>query len=251
MNEKFWYLKSCELFERLTPQQVERLESRSRSRKFERNNLIYLPTDASDSVLLLTSGRVKIYHLTGDGKLALLAIVEPGEMFGELAMLDAGQREEFAETMEASTLVLIPGEAIRSLMHDSPELSLGVTKMMGLRRRRIERRLKSLLYRSNRERLIFLLLELAEKYGQSTSEGVRIGIKLSHQDLASIIGSTRETVTVVLGELQSEGYVIIRRRQIILARLDALAAGIDAPPPSIPPSRGLDEHLVKQPQYGA
>ena len=123
--------------------------------------------------------------------------------------------------------------------------------MMGLRRRRIERRLKSLLFRSNRERLIFLLLELAEKYGQAASEGVRIGIKLSHQDLASIIGSTRETVTVVLSELQTEGYLIVRRRQIILARPGELAAGIDASPPQIPQSPAQNEHLMKQPQYGA
>lgn len=250
MNDKFWYLKSCELFERLTPSQCERLESRARSRKFDRNSLIYVPTDAGESVLLLTSGRVKIYHLTGEGKQALLAIIDPGEMFGELAMLDAGQRDEFAETMEASTVVLIPSEAIQQLMEDSPQLSLGVTRMMGLRRRRVERRLKSLLFRSNRERLIHLLLELVEKYGQSTAEGIRIGIKLSHQDLASIIGSTRETVTVVLGELQTEGSVIVQRRQIILTRPHDLAAAIGTTTPALPQATQTGTSPIKQPQYG-
>ena len=80
-------------------------------------------------------------------------------------MLEAGQREEFAEAMEKSTVVLIPGGEIRRLMEESPQMSLGVTKLMGMRRRRVERRLKSLLFQSNRERLIHLLLELAEKYG--------------------------------------------------------------------------------------
>ena len=251
MDDKFWYLKNCDLFERLTPEQVQRLESRSRSRKFERRSLIYLPTDHGDSVFLLTTGRVKIYHLTSEGKQALLAIIDPGELFGELAMLDAGQREEFAEAMETSTVVLMPGDEIRRLMEESPQVSLGVTKLMGMRRRRVERRLKSLLFRSNRERLIHLLLELAEKYGQPCSEGLRIGIKLSHQDLASIIGSTRETVTVVLGELQTEKSVIIKRRQIILARPDVLAAAIGAAQPGVskPPADG--KRLFKQPQYGA
>lgn len=250
MNDKFWYLKTCELFERLSPEQCERLEVRARSRKFERNSLIYVPTDASESVLLLTSGRIKIYHLTSDGKQALLAIIDPGEMFGELAMLDAGQREEFAETMEASTVVLIPGEVVQELMEESPQLALGVTKMMGLRRRRVERRLKSLLFRSNRERLVHLLLELVEKYGQSTTEGIRIGIKLSHQDLASIIGSTRETVTVVLGELQTEGSVIVQRRQIILTRPHDLAAAIGTTTPPLPQTAQTGASPIQQPQYG-
>lgn len=249
MDDKFWYLKSCDLFAQLTPEQVERLESRARLRKFARGSLIYLPTDRGDSVFLLTSGRVKIYHITSEGKQALLAIIDPGELFGELAMLDAGQREEFAETMEASTVVLIPGDEIRRLMEESPQLSMGVTKLMGLRRRRVERRLKSLLFRSNRERLIHLLLELVEKYAQPCPEGLKIGIKLSHQDLASIIGSTRETVTVVLGELQTEGSLIIKRRQIILTRPKQLAAGIGADPPKFTDLPTDPKSRLKQPQY--
>ena len=96
-------------------------------------------------------------------------------------------------------MITIPGDRMQRLMESHADVSLGITKMIGLRRRRIERRLKNLLYLSNRERLIYLLLELAEQYGLAGSAGINLGIKLSHQDLANIIGSTRETVTVVLG----------------------------------------------------
>lgn len=119
-------------------------------------------------------------------------------------------------------------------MEEHAGVALGVTRLMGLRRRRIERRLKSLLFRSNRERLVHLLMELAEKYGQRSADGVTLGIKLSHQELASIIGSTRETVTVVLGELQNEGSLIIKRRQIILRDMDGMARSIEMTPPRIP-----------------
>ncbi|MEX0704595.1 MAG: Crp/Fnr family transcriptional regulator [Planctomycetales bacterium] len=231
MDEKFWYLKRCDLFERLTSEQTAALERRSRSRTFDRGDLIYLPSDRNESVLLLTSGRVKIYHLTAEGKQAVLALVEPGEIFGELAVFGEGRREEFAETMEKSTLVLIPGEAVRELMEQHPLVSMQVTRLMGLRRQQVERRLKSLLFRSNRERLAFLLLELAEKYGQPSSQSILIGIRLSHQELANIIGSTRETVTVLLGELQAEGLIAVSRRQIILREPVRLAAivGVDLP----------------------
>ena len=125
-----------------------------------------------------------------------------------------------------------------------------VTRLMGLRRKRVERRLKSLLFRSNRERLIHLLLELAEKYGQRDSEGLLIGIKLSHQELANTIGSTRETVTVILGELQSENSVIVRRRQIILTQPDQLAASIGLAAPDLPQTANLPNSPVRQTQYG-
>lgn len=234
MDQKFWFLKNCDLFSRLTTAQIQRLESRSVSRKFESGGVVYLPSDRSDSVALLVRGRVRIYHLTNEGKQAILAIVDPGELFGELSLVGEAARDEFAEAMEPSTVVLVPREDIQTLMAECPDVALGVTRLMGMRRQRIERRLKSLLFRSNRERLIHLLVELAEKYGRQTDDGVVIGIKLSHQELASIIGSTRETVTVLLGELQSEGSLTIKRRQLILRQLGLLASSIDLSTPALP-----------------
>ena len=82
MGDKYWYLKNCDLFERLSPEDISRVESRSKVRTFKRGGLIYLPTDSSNSLLLLTSGRVKIYHITSEGKEAVLAIIDAGEVFG-------------------------------------------------------------------------------------------------------------------------------------------------------------------------
>lgn len=233
MDDKLWYLKRSELFEQLSAEEITRVESRSRMQKFPRKGLVYLPSDCSDAVFLLTKGRIKLYNVTAEGKETVLAFIEPGELFGELSLLTPGQREEFAEAMTASTIVMIPGDVIRELMQRYPDVILYVTRLMGLRRQRIERRLKSLLFRSNRERLIYLLLELAERYGQRGPEGIAIGIRLSHQELSSVIGSTRETVTVLLGELQNEGSLIIKRRQIILTNLRQLASSLDEIPPEV------------------
>lgn len=234
MDDKYWFLKQCGLFERLAPDQIERIEKRSRTRKFVRGSVIYVPSDEGDSVLLLTAGRVKIHHLTPDGKEALLALIDPGELFGELAILDGGRREEFAEAMETSQVVAIPSEVIQKLMETHSEVSLGVTKLLGLRRRRLERRLKSLLFRSNRERLVHLLVELLEKYGQPEPDGTLIGIRLSHQELANIIGSTRETVTVLLGELSFDRLLTVKKRKIYVPDPKRLAASIGLEPPAVP-----------------
>lgn len=233
MSEKLWYLKQCDLFERLSADELRRLEAECRARSFARKSPIYLPADEANAVFLLASGRAKICHLTPDGKQSILAFIEPGELFGELAIVEAGCRDEYAEAVEPVSVVMIPGEAVNRLMHDHPEVSLGVTKMIGLRRKRIERRLKQLLFLSNRDRLTHLLLELAEQYGAQTAGGVDLGIKLSHQDLANIIGSTRETVTVVLGEMQSEGLIKVGRRKVVICSLEKLANGVQRTPPRL------------------
>jgi len=229
MGEKIWFLKNCALFEQLEADQLAELESHCLSRKFSRNSPIYPATDHADAVLLLASGRVAICNITHDGRKAILAFVEPGELFGELALFAPRDDDEYAEAVEASTIVLIPRQEMNRLMEQHAEVAFGITKLMGLRRQRIERRLKYLLFRSNRERLIHLLLELAEQYGKQVPEGVLLGIKLSHQELASIIGSTRETVTVVLGELQDEGKLQLGRRRIVLIRPQALADSVHRP----------------------
>ncbi len=233
MSERLWYLKSCDLFQQLSAEQLADLESRCRVRKYPRSTPIYLPADHADGVLLLAAGRVKIGSFTEEGKQTILAFIEPGELFGELSLMGTQEREEYAEAVEKSTIILIPNAAVQQLLAEHPSVSMGVTKLFGLRRQRVERRLKYLLFRSNRERLVHLLIELAEQYGKQTPEGVELRIKLSHQDLASIVGSTRETVTVVLGELQAEGLLKLGRRKIILTDLPQLSASVNVTMPTL------------------
>lgn len=230
MNEKYWYLKRCPLFSQLTSEQLREVEASSYSREFARGEVIYLPSDMSDSVLLLARGRVRIYHVTSEGKQAILSFVEPGEMFGELSLFSPNQREEHAEAVDKSLVVLMPREVVHRLMMRHPQISISLTRLYGLRLRRIERRLKSLLYRSSRERLIHLLLELAEKYGQQSENGLLIDLRISHQDMASAIGATRETVTITLGELQQEGLIRIVRRRVYLQQIDQLSGSVDFGP---------------------
>jgi len=223
MSQTFWHVRNCSLFSRLSEEQLQGIERRSRTKKFPKGSSIYLPNDASDGAFLLVDGRVRICSCTPEGKQSILAFVEPGELFGELALVEGGEREERAEVIASANVVLIPADHLRDLMSQSADLTLGVTKLIGLRRKRIERRLRSLLFRSNRDRLTHLLLELTDQYGNPTAEGVELRIRLSHQDLASIIGATRETVTTLLGEMQNEGLLIIRRQRLLLLDVARLA----------------------------
>lgn len=233
MNDRIWYIKHCRLFQTLTLDQLERLEKHAKLRKYPKNVPVYFPSDAADSVLLLAEGRVKICSNTADGKQAILAFIEPGEVFGELSLVGEGRRDEHAETMAASTVVLLPGGVLEDLLAQSPSLSLGVTKLIGLRRKRVERRLKTLLFRSNRERLLHLLLDLTEQYGKSRPDGTLIDIRLSHLDLASVIGTTRETMTLLLGELRTSGLLKIEKHRLLIPDVGRIAAAVDQAPPEI------------------
>ena len=234
MADSYWYIKNCNLFGQVSPEDVSWLESKSKMRKLKRGEAVYLPDDNSNDILLVAAGRVKICHATPEGKQSILGFIDPGEIFGELALLDSNAtREGLAEAAEKSVVVAIPKNELLAIVQKYPSIVLGVTKLIGLRRQRVERRLRNLLFRSNRDRVIHLLLELSEKYGQRTEAGVELQIRLSHQEMASIIGSTRETVTVVLGQLQNEGFLTIARRRIFLTSLEKLASEVNEQPSQI------------------
>ena len=243
MDNRFWHLKSCDLFRRLSPEQIARIESSSRFRKFKKRDFVFLPAQSGESVLLLVSGRVKLYHLTPEGNQLVLAYIDPGELFGELAVFNDQKHEEFAEAVENSEVVLIPGAEMMRLMEEQPVVSLGMTELMGLRQHRIERRLKSLLFRSTTERLAHVLLEFAEKYGRSIPAGVLIDTKISHQELANFVGSTRATITILLGELQARRHVLVNRRRFILPDPQRFAAEFDYKLKGLPVNEPSDERV--------
>ena len=240
MAQQLWYVRNCSLFQRLSGEQLGRLEQRARMREFPRNSAIYLPSDIADGVFLLGQGRVRICSNTGDGKQSILAFIDPGEVFGELSLVQGGEREERAEAAVDSQVILLPGEELRRLLEESASLSLGVTKLIGLRRKRIERRLRNLLFRSNRDRLLHLLLELTEQYGKTITEGVLLDVRLSHQELASIIGVTRESVTTLLGGMQLEGLLLVSRQKVVIRNIQRLSACLDVAVPQLPASKVVD-----------
>src|SRR5262249_21551041 len=153
-----WYLKQCDLFERLSEAEAGRLNRRALVRRFKKHTLVYSPTEPGQSVMVLARGRVKVKDITPDGRETILAFIEEGELFAELALLDDQSRQEYAEAVEDSEVLLIPREDLLALLQARADLTLSVTKLMGLRRQRVENRLRNVLFLSSRDRMVRLLL---------------------------------------------------------------------------------------------
>lgn len=227
MQERIWILKSCHLLEMFDAEQLAAIERHSRWKNFARGTPIYLPSEHADSIYIVADGLVKLCHLTSDGKVSTLAFIKIGEVFGELSLLESGNRGEYCEAATDATIIRIPRDTLLPYMEGNMQFVVAITKIVGFRRKRIENRLKSLLFSSNQQRLVHLLLDLAEQFGSAVDEGIRIGLKLSHQELANLIGTTRETVTILLGKMKAEGKIVGKRESVILTDVWRLASSVD------------------------
>ena len=197
--------------------EVKHLDEITFMKHYDKKDLIYLPGDVSDQVYLLKEGRVKISKLSEDGREITLVILEPGEIFGESALInDKETRSTVAEALENAYLCVISRKDFEEFINDKPELALSVTKLIGFRRRQIENMLEDLVFRGVHERLALLLLRLAERHGKEVDGKNLIDISLTHYDYANLIGSTRETTTACLNDFKREGLIEFQKRKVVI-----------------------------------
>ncbi len=222
LNSKIWYLQRINLFKEIPADDMEELARVTRMELAKKKETIFLPGESSQQVYLLKTGRVKISRISEEGRELTIALLGPGEIFGELEILEGSARDTIAETMEDSQLCVIQKEQFLSLIRKRPELSFRLTKLIGLRLRRIESRVEDLVFRDVPSRLAHLLLQLSEEYGKATPEGILLDIKITHQEMANLIGSIRETVSATLGEFKKEGLITFEGRKIIILSLELL-----------------------------
>lgn len=204
---KIWYLKKSLLFAGLSYSDMNALAGMTTMKDFRRKEIIYLPGQPGENVYLLKKGVVKISRITGDGRELTLALLRPGEIFGELEALTEGASATQAEAHSDVLICVLSREKLVAMMQSRPELGIRLSKLIGLRRRVIENRLENLVFRDIPQRLALLLGELTEQFGESRPEGVRISIPLTHEDIANLIGASRATVTEALSDMKRQGLI--------------------------------------------
>lgn len=225
MNQKrFWFLNRVELFQDLSLDDAARIEAMSELVKVRRRQVIFTPGDASDKIYLLKSGLVKISRVTEDGKELTLHFLSPGDVFGETSLIDQAPRNTLAAAYEDCVLQVIDRADALKFMSGNASFLIRLTQLIADRRRRLENKIDNLLFKSAHARLAGLFLELAKEFGVRDSRGVIINLKLTHREIANLIGSTRETVSFALLDLRKDNLIQNDGKRVILLDM----AGIEA-----------------------
>lgn len=223
-HEPIWYLKRSALFNVVSDEEIHKLAETGGMLEVAKGEQVYGEGDPGRSVYLIKEGAVKIVTSTADGKEITLAYLGEMELFGETALVDGAPRDQRAIAAKECCLLKFDTDYIEKLMERQPALGLSITKFVGLRLRKIQMRLQRLMFRTPRQRLAMLLLELADDFGGPAADGgdIEIRMRITHHEMASLIGVTRESVSYAMGELELEGLIRTVKRRIFVVDRERL-----------------------------
>lgn len=206
----------------LSAKQRLKLSLNSPQRSLRRGAYLYMSGDESEQLYVLQSGRIKLSRIQESGREVTLAILEHGEIFGLEWLQGHELRESYAQAMEDSRVIAVSREQVQNLLRERPELGLILLRILSEKLRDTQSIVERLLLKDVKARLASLLLDLARRSGIPEENGIRLGTRITHQDLANLIGSTRETTTAMLNQFKRSRLIDVRRRQITIAAWDGL-----------------------------
>jgi len=215
-------LSASFLFQRLAPTDLERLVRYSRLRQIEPREVIFHKGDPSSQMFVILSGHLKISTLSEEGREITFGILGPGEMLGEISVLDGKERTASATAVVPSEVLVIERKDLVSFLEDYPRLAFNLLSALAARLRATDEFIEDIMFRNLTSRLAKKLSTLAEEHGESAEAGVRIKLKLSQQDIGNLIGTSRESVNKQLRAWESEGLVELKQGFITLLKPEKL-----------------------------
>lgn len=215
-------LKNVPLFEDLDESELQAVAPLFAERKYKKGSILFFEGDAGNDMYIIKSGFVKIYQLADDKEITL-ALFREGDFFGEMALIQKDLlRSATAETMESSVLYIINRTAFQHFLEHSPKLCLKLLEFTMQRLRKANEQIHDLTFLDVRSRIIKNIHRLSEDYGKPIPGGLLIDLKLTHQQLANLVGTVRESVTKVLQELQDSNIISIENKRIIIHDIKSL-----------------------------
>jgi CRP/FNR family cyclic AMP-dependent transcriptional regulator len=217
-------LKKAEALSEASSSTISALAEGAQMATFRARQVVYLPGDRAAGIHFLANGRVKISKVTRDGKELTLAYRAAGDFFGETCLLDGRPREEMVEAMEPCTTVEVTQDALDDVLKSNVSVAYLFVKTLITRRRDLETKVEQLIFKDVGSKLAELLLRLGAEHGVENKKGLILGLKITHQEMANLIGSTRETVSLTLSQFKRKGFIATEGRKVILADSEGLRA---------------------------
>lgn len=228
-DQSLWFLENIDVTGIFCPQKLGSSHDQLYHREFKKGEYIYLPDEHSDRIYFLAEGRVKIGSYGDSGKEITKAILSQGEVFGELALIGEEKRRDFAYAMEKTTLCILTVEEMKALMRDHSALNLFLMRVLGSRVLEMESRLESLVFKDSRSRIVEFLLDLAKKKGQRVGYEHVVRKFMTHQEIANLTATSRQTVTTVLNELRAKNLLTFNRKRLLIRDMEKLAEEATVP----------------------
>ena len=217
-NQKYLGLSNIDIFQDLSPDNLKEMDQTTTMSTCEPGRVFYAPEDTGEVLFLLKKGRVQLYRLSPDGKKLIVAILEEGSIFGEMSFIGQGMHNTFAESIDDCTLCVMSRQDIENLIQEKPLVGIRFMEAMAVRLQKTEAKLEELAFKGIPARLSSLLLSLsAEENGASIVDGY------THQDLAEMLGTYRETTTQILNNFKGAGWIEIGRKRIVLLDQEAIS----------------------------
>ena len=216
-----WHLKRTELFADFELAELDRVALSTPYRSFGPGEVVYRMDDLADALYFVRNGLVKISKLFPNGKEAILGVVGQHDTFGELLLESEERRHTQAEAIEPTKLIVLPREELQKLLASKPELAMKLIRLMAARLFEAQSWSAEVSAYSAPERVASLLYRLAKEFGQPHPQGVELNLKLNQEDIARMVGATRETVSHSLSKLRQLG-AIVRPRAPMVVRLEPL-----------------------------
>lgn len=223
LRRELWCVKRIDLFQEMTEEELRQVEQMSEMLTVKRGRQIFFQGDPGGHVYCLRSGRVKISRLSPEGKELILDIIVPGEIFGEILGGDEAAQDTMAEALEDALLCVVPRKMFEQLLRVHHDMAFRLTKLIGIRLKRIESRIEDLVFKDVQGRLATVLLQLARDHGTKDSRGILLRPRITQQQLAALIGASREVVNQTLGDFRRQGLIAFEGRRIIVSDQSALA----------------------------
>lgn len=220
--DKLWYLRRLDIFSGLSDAEYGIIDRDSTTLFLHKRQLLPYRGTARQAVYFVKKGRLKLVRTTPDGHEVIIDILGPSTLFGELEG-DGDAGEVTAEALEETFLCMMRRDNFDRLMATVPNLGMRITKLTGLRLRKIQNRLVDMLYAPVEVRLATTLLGLIGEFGVSRPDGTLLDVRLTHSNLAALIASTRETVSTALNNLARRGVIAFQDRRILVTDRGQLA----------------------------
>jgi CRP/FNR family transcriptional regulator, cyclic AMP receptor protein len=215
-------LRSALLFRELDDEAASALRASMVEVKLARGEVLFREGDDGDRVYVVVDGKIKLGRTAPDGRENLLAVLGPGQMFGELSLFDPGPRSATASAVTDTKLLGLGHTDLLPWLTGRPEVSRNLLSQLAQRLRRSNDTLADLVFSDVPGRVAKQLLDLSERFGVPTPDGLRVVHDLTQEELAQLVGASRETVNKALADFVSRNWIRLESRSVVLMDIERL-----------------------------